>query len=72
MAKPNRLKEIIDCEMENAIEAFPARQNRTSQRPKSFVPPPAIGPLNEAAIWKTALRIETEMGALVHSIQARR
>jgi hypothetical protein len=73
MAKPNRLKEIIDCGMENTAEAYPARQNRTSQGPKSLAHQPAIGLLNEAAIWKTALQIETaEMCALVHSTQARR
>jgi hypothetical protein len=70
MAKPNRLKEIIDCEIENTVEAYRARQNRTTQRPKSFAHQPAIGPLDEAAIWKTALQIETEMNALVHFTQA--
>jgi len=69
MAKPYRLKEIIDYEMENTIEAFPARQHHASYGSKSFAHLPTTALLDEPALWKTALQIETEMLASAHSSQ---
>ena len=61
MAKPYRLKEIIDYEMKNIMEAFPVWENRANHKPKSFAHPSSTGLLDEPAIWKTALQFETEI-----------
>jgi hypothetical protein len=57
MAKSHRLKELIDCEVENLIGRFPSSRRRLANRSNDCKRSSATGFLNEPAIWKIALQI---------------